>query len=93
MIELTLTDGGWPANTSKTLVLLDQVTHVVDAGRGMTYIYFANGKSIMVHENIATVEKRFRDYAETAQKTRITAIVNNELAKVMNAASVNRPLA
>ena len=57
----------------KTLVLLDQVTHVResdDRGRKFTTILFVNGKVIYVRETIEVVEKRIRAYAETAQLER-----------------------
>lgn len=40
-----------------------------------------NGKSLFVYEDIFTIESRIRDYAETAQRERIAAIVQREMEK------------
>lgn len=68
----------------KTLVMLDQVTHVrevEDRGRVFTQICFYFDKRISVRETLAEVERRIRAYAETAQKERIAALVADEIAK------------
>jgi nitrogen regulatory protein PII-like uncharacterized protein len=75
MIELTIYVDDYPRQFIKTLVMLDQVTHIMEASRGMSTIKFANGKSITVTEPISHVEKLVRDYAERAQAERIEAMV------------------
>ncbi len=86
MIELTLFADGYPMTTSTTLVMIDQITHIRDAGRGMTSIEFTNKERIVVCENLREVEKRIRAYAEQAQKERVGEMVRRELRCILEQA-------
>lgn len=85
MIELTQTDPhSHRIESQRVYVMLDQITHVSEySSRGRTYglVHLTNGQQIIVYESVDTISERIRDYAETAQRERITKIVADEIAK------------
>lgn len=85
MIELTQADPhSHRIESQRVYVMLDQITHVSEyETRGQVYglVHLVNGKQVIVHESVDTISTRIRDYAETAQRERITKIVADEIAK------------
>lgn len=74
--------------TRKTFIVLDHVKAITDKGRGMTLVTFMDGSTMTVLEHVDGVARKLRDYAETAQATRVRAIVLEELDRVLKKAGV-----
>lgn len=89
MIELTevIDPYAYRYETRKTLVLLDNLTHVSQVAgmhnRAQTELVFTNGSKIYVAEHIDVVERQVRDYAEKAQKERVAAMVKAEVESLL----------